>query len=141
MATARKSSKPVSQAKARHVARGKAEKPLANTSLPPGFRTVSSSYAPTWQPWNDEEQPTELVGTWGAVRTVETKRGRGTQEQQVCSIDTEDHGSFTVWCSAALVPFFEEAKEGDTVFLRFDGMGPARGRKQPMKLITAAIEE
>lgn len=119
----------------------KANAPEASEiKVPSGFKAVSGAFAPTWNPAENEDQPQEIVGIWGKERTVSIKRGRGVQEQRVVNIQTDDD-AWTVWCSVGLTSLFDEAEEGDEVYIRFDGLGQAKGRQNPPKLFTTAIAE
>jgi hypothetical protein len=109
--------------------------------IPAGFKPTSGSYAPTWDPANNSEHPSELIGVWGKEREVEVRRGRGVQKNRVCSVTTEDEQVWSVWCSATLTGLFDEAKEGDTVYMRFDGLGKAKRGQHPPKLFTTGIAE
>lgn len=108
--------------------------------VPDGFKPISGAFAPTWNPAEDENQPQELVGIWGKERTVQIRRGRGVQEQRVVPIQTETE-AWTLWCSAGLVALFDSAEEDDEVYIRFDGLGQAKGKQNPPKLFTTAIAE
>ena len=133
MATAKKTAKkPVKKIK---------EKPLARTQVPEGFKATSSSFAPSWNPWKDKTQPNELTGEWGEERTIEVRRGRGTQEQRVCNVTTEDGEVYAVWGSSGLLGLFDEAKEGDTVYIHYDGEGPAKKGQNPPRLFTTGIAD
>lgn len=125
------------------TAKKKAAKNTPDSSeikVPSGFKAVSGAFAPTWNPAENEDQPQEIVGIWGKERKVSIKRGRGVQEQRVVNIQTDDD-AWTVWCSAGLTSLFNEAEEGDEVYIRFDGLGQAKGRQNPPKLFTTAIAE
>lgn len=137
MATAKKTAK---KAAAKPAKKGK-EKPLARTQVPDGFKATSSSFAPGWHPWQDDSQPSELTGEWGEERTVEVRRGRGTQEQRVCNLTTEDGETYAIWCSSGLAGLFDEAKEGDTVFIAYEGEGPAKKGQNPPRIFTTGIAE
>lgn len=108
--------------------------------VPQGFKPISGAFAPTWNPAEDENQPQEIVGTWGKERIVTIRRGRGVQEQRVVPIQTETE-AWTLWCSAGLVALFDSAEEGDEVYIRFDGLGQKKGKQNPPKLFTTAIAE
>lgn len=136
MATAKKTAK-----KPAKTAKKRKEKPLARTQVPEGFKATSSSFAPTWNPWKDKDQPVELTGEWGEEREIEVRRGRGTQTQRVCNVTTEDGEVYAIWCSSGLVGLFDEAKEGDTVYIHYDGEGPAKKGQNPPRLFTSGIAE
>lgn len=126
---------------ARKTAKKTKEKPLARTQLPDGFKATSSSYGVTWAPWKDDDHPQELSGEWGEEREVEVRRGRGTQSQRVCNLTDEEGTVWSIWCSSGLVGLFDEAKEGDTVFIRFDGEGTAKKGQNPPRLFTTGVAE
>lgn len=109
--------------------------------IPSGFKPTSGSYAPTWDPANNKDHPTELIGVWGKEREIEVRRGRGVQKNRVCNVTTEDEQVWSVWMSATLTGLFDEAKEGDTVYMRFDGLGKAKRGQHPPKLFTTGIAE
>lgn len=124
--------------KARKVTK---EKSLARTQVPEGFKATSSSFAPTWAPWKDKSQPNEITGEWGSEREVPVRRGRGSEDQRVCNITTEDGDVYSIWCSAGLMGLFDEAKEGDTVFIRYDGEGKAKKGQNAPRLFTTGVAE
>jgi hypothetical protein len=113
--------------------------------IPKGFKPTSNTFAPTWDPANNKDHPTEIIGTWGKERDVEVRRGRGVQKNRVCNITVEDDNGdekmWSVWHSATLTGLFDEAKEGDTVYIRFDGLGTAKRGQHPPKLYTTGIQE
>jgi len=119
----------------------KSEAPNTGPQLPPGFKPTSNQYAPSWNPGSDETHPKELIGEWGAERTITIRRGRGTQEQRVCNLTTDDGVVWTIWASAMLTGLFDEAQEGSIVYIRYDGEGNAKKGQHPPKLFTTAIAE
>lgn len=112
----------------------------SEVKVPEGFKAISGAFAPTWAPNENEGQPGEITGIWGKERIVQIRRGRGMQDNRVCTIQT-DNEAYTIWCSAGLVPLFDSAEEGDEVYIRYDGLGKAKGKQNPPKLYTTAIAE
>lgn len=111
-------------------------------TVPAGFRPVSGQFTDTWKPAENKEHPRELIGIWGKVRIINIRRGRGTQEQKVCTVECQDGTVWTIWQSTYLQPLFEEAEQGDTVYIRYDGLGEQkRPDENPPMLFTTAISD
>lgn len=109
--------------------------------IPAGFEQIGSGYAPTWKPEEGQALQGKITG---AVKTVELKQGRKTVDRRAMEVTEDNTGSrFTVWESAALGEFFDEADkrgEGASVFIRFDRYGEAKKAGQnPPKLFTTAM--
>ena len=116
------------------MAKAKASpKAKSENGLPAGFTRVEG-FA---QQWDLEAMPV-LQGIWGKVRTIQVKRGKKMEDSRVCDVETEDGKRYTVWESATLKAGFEAAKEGDEVYISFDGMGHAKKGQNPPKLFTFA---
>ena len=105
-------------------------------SLPAGFKPITSERG---IPWDLEKMP-ELVGTWLGVRTIQVKRGRKTEGQNVATVRTADGTVYTVWESAMLVPLFEQAVADESeVAIVYKGLGKAKPGQNPPKIFEVGI--
>lgn len=57
------------------------------------------------------------------------------------TIESKDGTNYTVWESAGLAVLFEEDYTDVEVWIRFDGLGRKKGKKNPPKLFTLAIND
>lgn len=112
------------------------KKTASSAGLPKGFRAIDGM-APTW----DYEAEPELIGEWGEPKEVEVKRGKKTETVQCVVVTRDDGKRVTVWKSATLTGLFDEAEEGDRVYIRFDGLGKAKKGQNAPKLFTCAISD
>lgn len=112
---------------------------IKHSALPAGFVAVSTQMAVTWDPTNPDH-PQAIQGTWGHVREIEIKRGRGIQIQHVVNVTT-DETTWSVWESAGLKGLFEEAEEGDEVYIKYEGLGKAKKGQNAPKIYTSGIAE
>src|SRR5690554_6246769 len=118
------------------AARKKASKPQATNSLPEGFKPITSERG---IPWDLEKMPT-LVGTWLGVRTIQVKRGRKTEDQNVATVRTADGTVYTVWETAMLAPLFEQAVADESeVAIVYKGLGKAKPGQNPPKIFEVGI--
>jgi hypothetical protein len=122
-------------AKATATARKLAKSTSAN--VPKGMRTLSSDYAPSWDP---EKVPT-LEGAFGEVRTVPLKQDGKRVERRCSEMTLKDGKRVTVWESAGLKRLFDEASAGATVYIHFDGYGEAKPGQNAPKLFTVGIDD
>ena len=113
-----------------------------SATLPEGFKQLGGGYADTWKP---EEQAVLIGIVTGEVKDIEMKRGRKTINTRVIEItEAETDKRLSVWESAALGGLFDHiATEGigDSVFIRYDGLGKAKTGQNAPKLMTVAIAE
>lgn len=57
------------------------------------------------------------------------------------TLETKEGETFTVWESAALGVLFEEDYTDVEIWLRYDGLGRKKGKKNPPKLFTLAVND
>ena len=56
-------------------------------------------------------------------------------------LETKTGEVYTVWQSAALGVLFDEDYTDVEIWLRYDGLGKKKGKKNPAKLFTLAVNE
>jgi hypothetical protein len=110
----------------------------AASNLPKGFKQIDSMAAS----WDVEAQP-ELIGIWGKVKEIEVKPTNKNDDgkRTIVNVTQDDGKTVAVWKSATLTGLFEEASEGDRVYIRYDGLGKAKKGQNAPKLFTCAIEQ
>ncbi len=104
--------------------------------LPKGF-TAIGGFGKTWP--DDKTKPGEAIR--GVV--VEYHENIKTQHGITANLklETKDGEIYTVWQSAALGILFDEDYTDVEIWLRFDGMGKKKGKKNAPKLFTLAVNE
>ncbi len=109
----------------------------ASSAVPKGFKQIDSM-APTW----DVDEMPELIGTWGKVKEIEVKPTNKNDDgkRTICNVTQDNGKTVAVWKSATLTGLFDEAEEGDRVFIRYDGLGKAKKGQNAPKLFTCGIE-
>ncbi len=117
-----------------------AAKPAA---LPKGF-TAIGGFGKTFPDLNDPKKSTDtkpgeaITGVVTGYReNIKTQHGTTSN----MSIETKDGENFTVWESAGLAILFEEDYTDVEIWLRFDGLGRKKGKKNPPKLFTLAVND
>lgn len=105
-------------------------------TLPKGF-TAIGGFGATFP--GEKTKPGEAIR--GTV--IEYHENIKTQHGVTANLKLEakDGEVFTVWQSAALGILFDEDYEGVEIWLRYDGLGKKKGKKNPPKLFTLAVME
>ena len=113
------------------------ETPTKGTAAPKGFRTVVTIDLP--EAWDYVKVPT-LLGIVTLLQEIPITDDRGERIAKVAHVDA---GGTTVglWESATLRPLFRHLKEGQTVWVKFEGLGDKKPGRDAPKLFTAAIKE
>ncbi len=112
------------------------KKPRKAVDVPQGYSVKVTAELP--DPWDYTKQ-TELSGTVQAIQTVKITSKDGTRTTRVAHIANKD-GVIGLWESATLTPLFDALKDGDDVFVRYEGLGEAKSGRSAPKLFTAAIK-
>lgn len=100
--------------------------------LPAGFTPVASS---SFAPWHDWKKRPLLVGVVMEKRTIEQMRKEGRKmvrkETTILEVADSDSGEVSaVSESYATAGVIEQAKKGDEVFFRFEGVKKLKGGKK-----------
>ncbi len=118
---------------AKKKARKTAGKPAA---LPKGFHSIGG-FGITF-PDEHTKKGTAIQGVVTGYReNIKTQHGVTSN----LTIETKDGETFTVWESAGLAVLFEDDYTDVEIWLRFDGLGRKKGKKNPPKLFTLAVNE
>lgn len=88
-------------------------------------------------PFHDFAKEKVLLGTVVKLRSFVD---RWKNKKQVMEIATSSGEIVAVSSAAALKGMFAIAKKGKKVWIRFDGLKKIKGRKQPMRQYTTAVE-
>jgi hypothetical protein len=113
------------------------EAPKKGTAAPKGFRTVVTIDLP--EAWDYVKVP-ELVGKVTLLQEIPITDDRGERIAKVAHVDTGKE-VVGLWESATLRPLFRNLQEGDTVWVKFEGLGEKKPGRDAPKLFTAAIQE
>jgi len=104
--------------------------------LPKGFTSIGG-FGKTFP--GDDTKPGEAIQ--GVVtdyhENIKTQHGVTSN----LKIETSNGEIYTVWQSAALGVLFDEDYTDVEVWLRYDGLGKKKGKKNPPKLFTLAVNE
>ncbi len=105
-------------------------------ALPKGF-TAIGGFGKTFPGDN------EKIGT--AIRGVVVEYAENIKTQHGVTsnlkLETATGEMYTVWQSAALGILFDEDYTDVEIWLRYDGLGKKKGKKNPAKLFTLAVNE
>lgn len=108
----------------------------ATAALPKGF-TAIGGFGKTFP--GDDTKPGE------AIRGVVTDYHENIKTQHGITanlkLESKDGEVYTVWQSAALGVLFDEDYTDVEVWIRYDGLGKKKGKKNPPKLFTLAVNE
>lgn len=105
--------------------------------IPQGLKVkVTADLPVAW----DFEKRQVLDGTVQAIQIVELAGKEGVRVAKVAHVANKD-GTFGLWESATLKPLFRELKEGDHVWVRYEGRGEKKPGQDAPKLFTAGVVE
>jgi len=111
-------------------------KPATVAQLPKGF-TAIGGFGTTF-PADNTKKGTAIQGVvTGYKEDIKTQHGLTSN----MTIEAKDGTNYTVWHSAGLSALFDEDYTDVEVWIRYDGLGKKRGKKNPPKLFTLAINE
>jgi len=109
-----------------------------SVELPKGFKPIKG-LASTW----DYETENPLIGTLKEFHSVESRfkdqNGKKKEQRNAVIARDSDGRLITVWESAGTRSLFDQ-KVGSHVFISFDGLRKIKGRAQPMKVFTIAVQ-
>lgn len=105
-------------------------------ALPKGF-TAIGGFGKTF-PGEKEKPGTAIRGV-----VIEYHENIKTQHGTTSNLklETKEGEIYTVWESAALTVLFEDDYTDVEIWLRFDGMGKKKGKKNAPKLFTLAVND
>ena len=113
-----------------------ARKKTTVAALPKGF-TAIGGFGKTFP--GEDTKPGEAIQ--GVItdyhENIKTQHGVTAN----LKLEAADGEVYTVWQSAALAVLFDEDYTDVEVFIRFDGLGKKKGKKNPPKLFTLAVNE
>ena len=105
-----------------------------NSNLPKGFKAIQG-----FSKSHDFDENPVLQGIWGEVREIEVKPTNKNDDgkRTVVEVTPANGIPVTVWRSAGLAGLFDQAEEGDEVYIEFTGMGKAKkGQSAPRLFVT-----
>jgi len=105
-------------------------------ALPKGF-TAIGGFGKTWP--DDDTKVGEAIQGVVTDYHENIKTQHGTTAN--LKLEAANGEVYTVWQSAALAALFDEDYTDVEVWLRFDGMGKKKGKKNAPKLFTLAVNE
>ena len=107
--------------------------------LPEGY-TAIGGFTPFWQP---KKAGDTLEGVFGERREIAKKKVRkGEKKTQTIATITQDDGTaFSIGESAMLRPLFENASDGDRVYIEFQGMGKKKPGQNAPRLYKLGIQQ
>jgi hypothetical protein len=110
-----------------------------SVELPKGFKPIKG-LASSW----DYENESPLTGKVTEFRSVESrykdqKTGKNKVQRNATIARDSDGRLVTVWESAGTRSLFD-LKVGTHVWINFDGLRKIKGRAQPMKVFTIAVQ-
>lgn len=109
----------------------------ALSELPKGY-TAIGGFGKSWP--DDDTKPGESIAGIVTEYQEDIKTQHGITSN--LKLETASGEVFTVWRSAALAVLFDDDDYTDMeVWLRFDGLGKKKGKKNPAKLFTIAVKE
>ncbi len=119
--------------------------PLPQTSdIPPGMKQLGGGFAPAWSPEKIGDSIQAVVSDMPKP-VVFNKGTKKEHTSRVIECITSEGERQAVWESAVLSPLFDAIQEygetGQEIYIRFDGLGKAKGRNNPPKLFTIAMSE
>lgn len=114
----------------------KEKRAFQNGKLPAGYERVQRGNFP--DTWDFHKKGNEVLsGVVQQIKTAQTKNG----ETRLMYVADSDGQLWSVWDSAALEGLFNDARPGDSVFIRFKGMISVKGRKQKMKDFDVGLKQ
>jgi hypothetical protein len=93
--------------------------------VPAGFVPMASG---NFAPLHDFDKEPVLQGKVVEIKVVKTKKGKKLIDTNIMTVSDADGVLSSVWESTALAKTFGEAKKGDEVFFRYEGLIPMKGR-------------
>lgn len=114
----------------------KAPRKGAIASLPKGFEAIGG-FGQSWP--NEDTKIGEAIQGEVVDYKYDIKTQHGKTDNM--TVETKDGTVYTVWNSAGLKQFFDEDYTGVQVWLRFDGLGKKKGKRNPAKLFKTAYKE
>lgn len=111
--------------------------PAVSTAIPAGFSTPSGTLTPN----HDFEKKPLLQGVIVAINAVK-KGGKIKKPTQTMTVKANGSGELsTVWQSATLNGLFADAKAGDEVFIKYEGLAETHKKGQnAAKLFTVGFK-
>lgn len=107
-----------------------------NAGLPAGFKRVES--AGSFPENHDFKKDPVIMGKVTAMKTTERKRGKKTEKTRIMYIANKETGEVrAVWESHALAALFDEAKVGNSVYIKSLGVKKLPGKKTLKQFDTA----
>ena len=113
-----------------------AKRAATKATLPKGFEPIGG-FGLSWP--NDDTKIGEAIQGEVTDYKYDIKTQHGKTDNM--TIETKEGTVFTVWNSAGMKQFFDEDYTGIQVWLRFDGLGKKKGKRNPPKLFTTAYKE
>jgi hypothetical protein len=114
-----------------------AKKQAKKIVVPEGYRVKVTAELP--EAWDFKKVPT-LRGTVQAIQRVTINSKEGPRDTRVAHVTNKD-GTFGLWESATLIPFFNDLKEGQDVIVEYEGEGEAKPGRSAPKLFTAMVKD
>lgn len=105
--------------------------------IPAGYRVKVTAELP---PAFDFGKNDTLRGTVQAIQRVTIATKEGPRDTRVAHVTNKD-GTFGLWESATLIPFFADLKEGQDVIVTYEGEGEAKPGRSAPKLFTAMVKD
>ena len=118
------------------MARKKKVVKKTGNAIPKGYTAISSQ-SRSWP--NEETSIGDAIEGTVIDYQYEVKTSNGTTD--LLRVETKDGAVYTVWKSAVLSPLFDEDYTDYELYIRFDGHGPKKRGKNPVKLFTIAYKE
>lgn len=111
-------------------------KAATQAALPKGFDSIGG-FGKSW-PDDDTKIGEAIQGVVTEYHEdIKTQHGKTSN----LKLESKDGEIYTVWNSAALNILFDEDYTDVEIWLRFDGLGKKKGKRNPAKLFTLACKE
>jgi len=108
------------------------------------FRRAAGGMLPFWSPQDEKSgHPLAISGVTSNFRSVKGSEGKRSWENPAFDVvDPETGTAFTVICNESLQCQVEAEKlgDGETVLVKFEGMGKKKKGMNPPKIFTLLVE-
>lgn len=106
--------------------------------LPKGFKPIKG-LSQSWDYENESPLDGKIVEFHSVESQYKNDQGKKKMQRNCVVARASDGRLITVWESAGTRPLFD-LKVGTRVWIHFDGLRKVKGRKQPMKVFTVAMQ-
>ena len=119
------------------MAQSKKQSAASKATLPKGFEAIQRG-SESWP--NDDTVIGEMIqGKILEFDSVTVKRGKKTEEVEMCRVETKDKKTYTLWRSAGLAPLFDY-EEGTEFAIIYDGYGKAKKGQNAPRLYRIGVK-